>query len=100
MVPVILICWFLLENTPFGRYLQATASNPRSARLVGLNVRRNVLAAFVFAGFLAGIAGGAAYARSGAADSTTGPSYLFPRWPRCSSARPPSTPGGPTSGAR
>jgi len=71
MVPVILICWFLLENTPFGRYLQATASNPRSARLVGLNVKRNVLSAFVFAGVLL-------TARSGAADSTTGPSYLFP----------------------
>jgi ribose transport system permease protein len=78
MVPVILICWFLLENTPFGRYLQATASNPRSARLVGLNVKRNVLTAFVFAGLLAGIAGVLLTARSGAADSTTGPSYLFP----------------------
>jgi ribose transport system permease protein len=78
MVPVIVICWFLLENTPFGRYLQATASNPRSARLVGLNVKRNVLTAFVFAGFLAGVAGVLLTARSGAADSTTGPSYLFP----------------------
>ena len=78
MVPVILICWFLLENTPFGRHLQAIASNPRSARLVGLNVRRNVLSAFVFAGFLAGVAGVLLAARSGAADSTTGPSYLFP----------------------
>lgn len=78
MVPVILICWFLLENTPFGRYLQATASNPRSARLVGLNVKQNVLTAFVFAGLLAGIAGVLLTARSGAADSTTGPSYLFP----------------------
>ncbi len=78
MVPVILICWFLLENTPFGRYLQATASNPRSARLVGLDVKRNVLTAFVFAGLLAGVAGVLLTARSGAADSTTGPSYLFP----------------------
>jgi ribose transport system permease protein len=78
MVPVILVCWFLLENTPFGRYLQATASSPRSARLVGLNVRRNVLTAFVLAGFLAGVAGVLLTARSGAADSTTGPSYLFP----------------------
>lgn len=78
MVPVILICWFLLENTPFGRYLQATASNPRSARLVGLNVKRNVLVAFVLAGLLAGMAGVLLTARSGSADSTTGPSYLFP----------------------
>ena len=78
MVPVILICWFLLENTPFGRYLQATASNPRSARLVGLNVQRNVFTAFMLSGFLAGVAGVLLTARSGAADSTTGPSYLFP----------------------
>lgn len=78
MVPVILICWFVLENTPFGRYLQATASNPRSARLVGLNVRRNVFTAFILTGFLAGVAGVLLTARSGAADSTTGPSYLFP----------------------
>jgi ribose transport system permease protein len=78
MVPVILVCWFLLEHTPFGRYLQATASNPRSARLVGLNVKRNVLTAFVLAGFLAGLAGVLLTARAGSADSTTGPSYLFP----------------------
>lgn len=78
MVPVILICWFVLERTPYGRYLQATASNPRSARLVGLNVRRNVLIAFVLAGLLAGVAGVLLTARSGSADSTTGPSYLFP----------------------
>ena len=78
MVPVILICWFVLENTPFGRYLQATASNPRSARLVGLNVKRNILTAFMLTGFLSGVAGVLLTARSGAADSTTGPSYLFP----------------------
>jgi ribose transport system permease protein len=78
MVPVIVVCWFLLENTPFGRYLQATASNPRSARLVGLNVRRNVFSAFLLTGFLAGVAGVLLTARAGGADPTTGNSYLFP----------------------
>jgi ribose transport system permease protein len=78
MVPVILVCWFLLENTPFGRHLQAIASNPRSARLVGLDVKRSVLTAFLFSGLLAGVAGVLLTARSGAADSTTGPSFLFP----------------------
>ena len=36
-----------------------------------------MLTAFVFAGLLAGVAGVLLTARSGAADSTTGPSYLF-----------------------
>ncbi|MFT3866656.1 MAG: ABC transporter permease [Solirubrobacterales bacterium] len=78
MVPVLLICWFLLENTPFGRYLQAVASNRRSAHLVGIPVDRAAFAAFLLSGLLAGIAGVLLTARSGAADSTTGPSYLFP----------------------
>lgn len=77
MVPIILVCWFVLENTPFGRYLQAIASNPRSSRLVGINVDRSVLVAFTFSGFLSGVAGVLLTARSGAADATTGPSYLF-----------------------
>lgn len=77
MVPIVFICWFVLENTPFGRYLQAIASNSRSSRLVGINVDRSVLVAFTFSGFLAGVAGVLLTARSGAADATTGPSYLF-----------------------
>jgi ribose transport system permease protein len=77
MVPIVLVCWFVLENTPFGRYLQAIASNSRSSRLVGINVDRTVLVAFTFSGFLAGVAGVLLTARSGAADATTGPSYLF-----------------------
>lgn len=78
MVPVLLVCWFLLENTPFGRYLQAVASNRRSAHLVGIPVDRSAFAAFALSGLLAGIAGVILTARSGAADSTTGPSFLFP----------------------
>jgi ribose transport system permease protein len=77
-VPVVIVVWFLLENTPYGRHLQAIASNPRSARLVGLQVKGNVLEAFVLSGFLAGVAGVLLLARSGSADSTTGPSYMFP----------------------
>jgi ribose transport system permease protein len=77
MIPIIGVCWFVLENTPFGRYLQSIASNSRSSRLVGINVDRSVLIAFTFSGFLSGVAGVLLTARSGAADATTGPSYLF-----------------------
>ena len=99
MVPVILICWFLLENTPFGRYLQATASNPRSAKLVGLNVKRNVLTAFVFAACWPGSRGCCSPHGRGPPTPPPDPVTCSPPWPRCSSAPPPSTPGARTPGA-
>lgn len=78
LVPVIAVIWYVMEHTPFGRYLQAISSNRRAARLVGIDVQRNVMVSFTLAGLLAGVAGVLLTARSGAADSTTGPSYLFP----------------------
>jgi ribose transport system permease protein len=78
LVPIIAITWYLLECTPFGRRLLAIRSNPRSSHLVGIDVRRTVLTSFALSGLLAGIAGILLAARAGSADSTTGPSYLFP----------------------
>lgn len=78
VVPVTAIVWYLLEKTPFGRYVRAISSNDRSARLVGLPVDRTTLSTFVIGGFLAGLAGVLLTANAGAADATTGPSYLFP----------------------
>jgi ribose transport system permease protein len=78
VVPVVLFIWYLQEWTPWGRYQQAISSSDRSARLVGIGVDRLVLASFVLGGAVAGVAGVLLVARSGGADSTTGPSYLFP----------------------
>jgi ribose/xylose/arabinose/galactoside ABC-type transport system permease subunit len=78
VVPVTAIIWYLLEKTPFGRYVRAISSNSRSARLVGLPVDRTTLSTFMIGGFLAGLAGVLLTANAGAADATTGPSYLFP----------------------
>src|SRR5262245_3004531 len=38
LVAVALGVWYLLEQTPFGRYLHAVGGNPGAAELVGLNI--------------------------------------------------------------
>lgn len=48
---------FFLSRTYLGKGLTACASNPRAARLVGINVRRMGLIAFAVAGALGGLAG-------------------------------------------
>jgi branched-chain amino acid transport system permease protein len=47
----------IIVHSPFGLTLQAIRDNPLRAEFVGLPVRRYQLAAFVIAGFFAGIAG-------------------------------------------
>jgi ribose transport system permease protein len=49
--------WFLLTQTPYGRYLSAVGANIESARLAGIRVKWVVLLSFVLAGALAGIGG-------------------------------------------
>ncbi|MFH5823162.1 ABC transporter permease [Georgenia sp. AZ-5] len=78
LVPAIVLTWFLLEQTPFGRELTAIGSNPRSARLVGIRTNRVVFVSFVTNGLLVGTAGVLLTARSGGADPLTGPGLMFP----------------------
>ena len=47
----------MLRYLPFGRRLYAIGSNPDAARVAGLPVQRDVFAAFVLCGALAGLAG-------------------------------------------
>lgn len=57
LAAVAVVLWYLLEHTPFGRYLCAIGSNREAARLVGLRVERLELGAFVLAGAVAALAG-------------------------------------------
>jgi ribose transport system permease protein len=69
---VALLVYYLLEHTPYGRYLHAIGSNVRAARLVGLPVERLVLLAFVLSGALAGLAGVLLVARNSGASPQVG----------------------------
>jgi ribose transport system permease protein len=72
LAAVSLIIYYVLDHTPFGRYLQSIGSNRDAARLVGLRVDRYVLLAFVVSGFLSGIAGVLLVARNGTANPQVG----------------------------
>jgi ribose transport system permease protein len=67
-----LAVYYMLEHTPFGRYLYSIGSNRDAARLVGLPVERYVLGAFVLSGTLAGVAGVLLVANSGGGNPQAG----------------------------
>lgn len=69
---VALIVYYVLEHTPYGRYLTSIGSNARAARLVGLRVDRLKLSAFVLSGALAGVAGVLLVAKNGSASPEAG----------------------------
>jgi rhamnose transport system ATP-binding protein len=56
-IAVLLGLAFALRFLPAGRELFAIGSNPDGARLIGVRVQRRILAAFGFAGLLAGLDG-------------------------------------------
>lgn len=72
LVAVALGVYYLLQHTPFGRYLTSVGSNRQAARLVGLRVERLTMMAFVISGSLAGLAGVLLVARTGSASPQIG----------------------------
>ena len=54
---ICLVVLYLVLKSPFGLSLLATRDNPVRSESIGINIRRHRLAAFVIAGFFAGIAG-------------------------------------------
>ena len=78
LVLITLVVYYLLNHTPFGRYLYAIAANREAASLVGLRTRRLVSWAFISAGILSGVAGALWVARAGGASPRVGDQFLIP----------------------
>lgn len=53
----VLVIWFVLKYTRFGRNLFAIGGNEQSALLMGINVKRTKFFAYLLEGFLAALAG-------------------------------------------
>lgn len=70
--------YYLLDHTPFGRYLYAVGSNRTAATLAGVGVTRVTLLAFVAAGMLAGAAGMLQLAVSGTGNPNVGNNFTLP----------------------
>jgi ribose transport system permease protein len=78
VVIIVFVSWYVLEHTPFGRYVHAIGSNPRAAQLVGIKVQRETFLCFLTSGFLAGVTGVIMVATNGGAVISEGPDLLFP----------------------
>ena len=79
-VVVAAVMWYVMERTPYGRYLRATGLGRDAARLSGVRTKRYLTSAFVAAGVLAAFAGFLQASRSGSAPPTLGPEFLLPAY--------------------
>ena len=75
---VAVVAWYLLTNTPLGRYLYATGGSREASRLCGVPVQAYTVGAFVGAGLMAGIAGVVQAGILGSGNPTVGPPLLLP----------------------
>ncbi|MCS7265209.1 MAG: ATP-binding cassette domain-containing protein [Armatimonadetes bacterium] len=74
-VSVLVLAWFLLRQTTWGRDLYAIGNNPEAARLAGIPVNRRIFSVFVFCGALIGLAALVYAARFPVVQSETGKGF-------------------------
>lgn len=54
---MIIITWVMLNHTRFGKNIYSIGGNVHAASVSGINVKRNLIAIYAYAGLLAGLAG-------------------------------------------
>lgn len=74
---LVLVCWFVLEHTNFGRRLYAIGGNKEAAHLAGIKVKRLRLMAFGLTGLGAAVAGLMYAARVASANPTQGSGLML-----------------------
>lgn len=78
MLFIALMAWYVLEQTPVGRYLYAIGGSKEASRLAGIDTRRLTILTFVASGVLCGIAGVLMAAKLGSGNPAMGPGYMLP----------------------
>jgi len=73
-----LLLWYVLDHTPFGRYLRAVGANLTASRLAGLHVTRLQWGGLLLSATLASLAGVVFTAQVSNAAFGGGSSYLLP----------------------
>lgn len=72
---VFLVCWFVLSQMRFGRYVYAVGGSEQVARLAGISAGRVKVAVYAISGLMAALAGIVLTARLQSAQPTAGTSY-------------------------
>jgi ribose transport system permease protein len=76
-IAFVLLLWFVLERTRFGRHVFAVGSNAEAARFAGVRVNAVQFATFMLGGFSAALAGVLATSRITTAQATDDFSFIF-----------------------
>lgn len=66
---------FMYSRTRFGRYVYAVGGNVNAARVSGINIGRNIILMYTYAGFLASVAGIVIASRIGSGQPGLGAGY-------------------------
>ena len=75
LVIALVVFWFILHKTTFGRRVYATGSNAKCANLVGVNTSKTKIAVYAISGFLSALAGLIMISRLDSAQPTLGSGY-------------------------
>ncbi len=75
LVVALIIFYFVLHHTTFGRRIYATGSNAKCANLVGVNTTRVKIAVYAISGFMSALAGLIMISRVDSAQPTLGDGY-------------------------
>jgi putative xylitol transport system permease protein len=71
----VLLFWFVLRYTTYGRYVYAVGGNAKSAKTSGISTSKIIFSVYVIGGLLAGLAGIVLAARTTSALPQAGLSY-------------------------
>jgi ribose transport system permease protein len=74
------VAWYVLEHSPYGRYLYAIGGGPEAARLAGVPTKVLVAGALVISSVVAAFAGYIVTAKLGAGSPDVGAGYLLPAY--------------------
>ncbi|MBC8130001.1 MAG: ABC transporter permease [Rhizobiaceae bacterium] len=72
MVLLVLVFFYILNNTAWGRHVHALGDDPDAARLSGISTTKTLVSVYVVAGMICGLAGWALIGRIGSISPTSG----------------------------
>jgi len=75
MVIVLIVGWYAVNHTKFGRYLYAIGGNGEASRLSGININLRLIIAYVISGGLAALAGVVELSRLNSGQPNAGEGY-------------------------
>ena len=72
MVLLVIVLWYVLNHTAWGRHVYAVGDDPDAAELAGVNVKRMLISIYTLSGLICALAGWTLIGRIGSVSPTAG----------------------------